>query len=103
VHIKASLMNLRTESLGAAAHHMKQAADQVAKGLPLDAVKEHHRRAVSALKTAKTELNKGVSVGISEEPGDQVVDDVIAGAPDEAPPAYRDLVAEYFKSLNETL
>jgi hypothetical protein len=103
VHIKASLMNLRTESVGEAAHHMKQAADTIARGLPIDAVREHHRRAVTALKRAQTELNRGVSVGISEAPGDQVVDDAIAGAPDEAPPAYRDLVAEYFRSLSDSL
>ena len=102
-YIKASLMNLRSESVGAAAHHMKQAADTIAKGLPIDAVREHHRRAVSALKRARTELSQGVSVGISEEPGDQVVDDAVAGAPDEAPAAYRDLVAEYFRSLNDSL
>jgi hypothetical protein len=82
---------------------MKQAADTIAKGLPIDAVREHHRRAVSALKRARTELSQGVSVGISEEPGDQVVDDVVAGAPDEAPAAYRDLVAEYFRSLNDSI
>jgi hypothetical protein len=32
-----------------------------------------------------------------------VVDDAVEGGPDRAPAQYRDLVAEYYKSLNEKL
>ena len=61
MHVKASLMNLRTESLGAAAHHMRQANDAIANGLPIGQVKEYQRRAVAALQQAQTELEGGVS------------------------------------------
>ena len=103
VHIKASLLNLRTESLGAAAYHMKQADDAIAQGLPIHAVREHHRRAIQALKSSQTELKAGVAVSVSTTATGTSPDDATASSSDEAPEAYRDLVAEYFRSLSETM
>ena len=103
VHIKASLLNLRTESLGAAAHHMKQADDAIAQGLPIHAVRGHHRRAIQALKAARTELESGVSVGVSSADIGTSTDKATLGTSDEAPEAYRTLVAEYYRSLSETM
>ena len=103
VHIKASLLNLRTESLGAAAHHMKQARDAIARGLPIEAVREHHRRAIQALRDAQTELDAGVTVGITASNSGNSEDDATVGTSDEAPDEYRDLVADYFRSLSEPL
>jgi hypothetical protein len=103
VHIKASLLNLRTESLGAAAHHMKQADDAIAQGLPIHAVRKHHRRALQALKASQTELKAGVSAGVSSSAIEGSPIAATLSSSDEAPEEYRDLVAEYFRSLSETL
>lgn len=101
--IKASALNLRTESLSEAAHHMRQASDAIAKGMPISQVKEFQKRAVAKLKNAATELDGGAiqSVGASTLVTD--MDDLVEGQPEEAPPSYRGLVADYFKSLHDSL
>ncbi len=102
-HVKASLMNLRTDSLSEAAHHMRQASDAISHGLPILEVREYQRRAVASLKRAKTELDSGVVTSIDEGPAPAApLEDATDEGNDEAPPTYRDLVAEYFKSLSES-
>jgi len=102
-HVKASLMNLRTDSLSEAAHHMRQASDAISHGLPILEVREYQRRAVASLKRAKTELDSGVVTSIDEGPAPAApIEDATDEGNDEAPPTYRDLVAEYFKSLSES-
>jgi len=102
MHVKASLMNIRTESLGIAAHHASQALDAIAKGLPIGQVKEYQRRAVAALKQAQTELREGVGGSLDSGQNATPLEDVVEGSTDSAPAEYRGLVAEYFRSLNET-
>ena len=103
IHTKASLMHMRTESLSAAAHHMRQANDAIAAGLPIRQVREHQRRAVTALRQAKTELAAGVSGTLDSGEKIMPLEDTIESGPDNAPEAYRGLVAEYFKSLSGEL
>lgn len=101
--VQASLLHLRTEALSAAAHHIRQATDAINAGLPIGQVREYQRRAVVALKEAHTDLGAGtLDVAIDSTPLDEL-SDVVEGTLDTAPPAYRDLVAEYFRSLDEEL
>ena len=95
-------MNIRTESLGIAAHHAWQAQDAIAKGLPISEIKEYKRRAVAALKDALTELREGIGGTIEGDKKGSPLENVVEGGSDNAPPEYKNLVAEYFKALNET-
>ncbi len=103
MYTKASLKNVRADSLKNAAHHLRQAADAVAKGGSIEQIKEHRNQAVVALKRARTQLRSGPSDALSDGRSSALLDDVLAAGPDEAPPRYRDLVADYYKKLNETL
>jgi hypothetical protein len=100
LRVKTAAMNLRTESLSRAAHHIRQANDAVASGLPIRQVWEYERRAVAALKEAKTDLASRSFSAL--DAGDQgaPLQDAVEGATDQAPAAFRDLVSEYYKALN---
>jgi hypothetical protein len=102
-YVKASLMNLRSDSLATAAHHLHHAEDAVSAGLPISQVREYERRAVAALKKAQTELGSGVAGSVKEEGQSEVLEDVVDGGTDVVPSNYRDLVSEYYKSLSEAL
>ncbi len=100
LRVKTAAMNLRTESLSRAAHHIRQASDAVASGLPIRQVWEYERRAVAALKEAKTDLaSRSFSALDAGDPG-APLQDAVEGATDQAPAAFRDLVSEYYKALN---
>ena len=72
------------------------------KGLPIREVHEFQRKAVAALKQTKAELQPGMTAQqIQQGRAATASDTQLASATDEAPPAYRDLVAEYFKTLSE--
>lgn len=103
LQVKASLLNMRTESLEDAAHHMRQANDAIAAGLPIRQVREHRRDALGALKQARTELDSGVSGSLGRGRGNAPVEDAVENAAENAPAAYRDMVGEYFKSLSGSL
>ena len=103
MYAKASLKNVRADSLKDAAHHLRQAADAIANGQPIEQIKEFRKRAVVALRRAKTELEANPSAMLSNGQSSALLDDVIEGGSDEAPPRYRDLVAVYYKKLNEAL
>jgi hypothetical protein len=94
---------MRTESLDSAAHHMRQATDAIAAGLPIRQVREHRRDALAALVHARTELDSGVSGSLEQGRGTMPLDDAVENAAENAPAAYRDLVGEYFKSLSGSL
>ncbi len=101
LYARSELSHVRTGSLDEAIRWMQQAEDAIAKGYPIQQVREFQRNAVIALKKSQTELSGAVmtasETGNLMAPG---IDDQIAGARDEAPAAYRELVAEYFKSLS---
>jgi hypothetical protein len=103
IYAKASLKNVRADSLKDAAHHLRQAADAIAEGRPIDQVKEFKRQAVAALRRATTQLEAGTSGALADGRSSALLDGVVQGGPDEAPPKYRDLVADYYRRLNETL
>ena len=99
---KASMQTIRVDSLKDAAHHLKQANDAVARG-DIGQIREHRRFAVVALHEAKAQIVAAAVGGFSMDRNPSLVDDVVEGGPDVAPPSYRELVAEYYKSLNENL
>ena len=99
---KASMKNIRADSLKTAAHHLRQSADAIAEG-DIKAMKEFRKHAMAALVKAKAELEAGPQSGFAIEGESNILDDVVEGGPDHAPAKYRDLVADYYKRLNETL
>ena len=103
MYAKASLKNVRADSLRDAAHHLRQAADAVATGQPIQQVKELRKRAVASLRKARTQLEAGRSATLSDGLSTSLLDGVVDGDADEAPPRYRELVADYYKKLNEAL
>ena len=99
LRIRTATMNLRTEAVGRAAHHLRQASDAVAAGLPIQHIRELEHMAVAALKEARTDLASGRVVVLEGQSGPADLQDATADETDHAPPRYRDLVAEYFRSL----
>lgn len=102
-YAKASMKGLRADSLKTAAHHIRQAADAVSKGVPIGQVSELKRRAVAELRKAKTELGQGGGVSLDGGNSGSMLKDVVESSPEEAPPKYRGLVSEYYKKLSESL
>jgi len=103
MYTKASLVGLRTDSLADAAHHIRQAEDAIAQGLPIWQVREYERKAIADYKRAKTELGSGVSDSVEQSERSDVLEDVVDGGTDIVPSNYRDLVSEYYKSLGQSL
>lgn len=102
IYAKASMKNIRVASLQMAAHHLRQAADAVARG-NIQQVREQRNLALSSLQRAKAELDAGPSAAIEESRSTGRLEDIVGSGPDQAPAQYRDKVAEYFKALNESL
>jgi len=102
VYAKASMKNIRVDALKDAAHHLRQSADAVGRG-NIRQVREFRKLAVASLQDAKTELAAGPEAGFAVESAPGVLGDVVDSGPDLAPSKYRDLVADYYKRLNETL
>jgi tetratricopeptide (TPR) repeat protein len=102
MYAKASMQNVRSDSLKDAAHHLRQAEDAVARG-NIAQLKEHRKAALASLKKAKAQIDATMTGTFNLEAKPSFIDDVVEGGPDAAPEKYRDLVAEYYKSLNENL
>jgi cellobiose-specific phosphotransferase system component IIA len=101
IYAQASLLRIRTGSLDEALTHMRKAEQAIAQAHPIQQVREHQRRAVEALKRTQIELGSGafVETPIAGRAGPSPADQLV-GAPEEAPAEYRELVAEYYKSLS---
>ena len=98
---KASMMHIRTGSLDEAVENMRHAEDALAQGFPIRQVAEFQHRAIGALKRAQTSIDgAGYEEAVAAEGASAVPDEQVATALDEAPPQYRELVSEYFKSLS---
>jgi hypothetical protein len=102
IYAKASLKNIRVDDLKAAAHHLRQSTDAVAKG-DISQLKENRKLAVSSLRRARSQLEAGPSGAMDAEGSAGVLDDVVESGPDHAPPKFRDQVADYYKALNDEL
>ena len=102
LYAKASMKNVRVDSLKAAAHELRQSADAVAKG-DIQQMREFRKMAISSLSRAATNLSAGPSGAMEAKGTTGALDNVIESGPDQAPPKYRDKVAEYYKALNGAL
>jgi len=102
VFAKASMKNIRVDSLQDAAHHLRQSSDAVAKG-NIRQVKEFRKLAIASLQQAQAQLTAGPAAGFAVESSPGVLGNVMDSGPDLAPEKYRNLVADYYKRLNETL
>jgi len=99
--IKASLMNLRTDELAAAAHHIRQADDQLAKG-NIGEVNELLKKSAVALKQGRNDLTAGVGGNVDSGITGSKLEDVVDGGIDQAPKAYEHQVSDYYKAISES-
>lgn len=102
LYAKASMKNVRVDSLKAAAHELRQASDAVAKG-NIEQMREFRKMAISSLSRAATNLSAAPSGAMEAKGTTGVLDSMIESGPDHAPPKYRSKVAEYYKALNAAL
>ena len=102
LYAKASMKNVRVDSLKAAAHELKQASDAVAKG-NIEQMREFRKMAISSLSRAAANLSAAPSGAMEAKPTAGALDSMIQSGPDHAPPKYRGKVAEYYKALNGAL
>jgi hypothetical protein len=102
LYAKASMKNVRVDSLKAAAHELRQASDAVAKG-NIEQMREFRKMAVSSLSRATADLSAGPSGAMEAKGRAGVLDGMLESGPDHAPPKYRGKVAEYYKALNGAL
>jgi hypothetical protein len=99
LYAKASMKNVRVESLKAAAHELHQSADAVAKG-NIEQMREYRKQAITSLSRAATNLSAGPTGAMDAKGSTGALDNVIESGADQAPPQFRDKVAEYYKALN---
>ena len=102
LYAKASTKNVRVDSLKDAAHQLHQSADAIAKG-DIGQMREFRKMAISSLTKAEANLSAGPSGAMEAKGSTGALDNVIESGPDQAPPKYRDKVAEYYKALNGAL
>ena len=102
LYAKASMKNVRVDSLKEAAHHIRQSGEAIAKG-NIKEMKEFQRLAVGELKQSKAKLDAGPTGAIETTRSASGLNNLIESSPDVAPPQYRDKVSDYFKALNEAL
>ncbi len=101
LYARASLLHIRTGSLDEVVRALRDAEDAVRDGRPIQQIRELQKRVTAALQQAQADLANGFSdTTLPPAPLPSAAAEQIAGVPDEAPPQYRDLVAEYFKSLS---
>jgi hypothetical protein len=102
LYAKASMKNVRVDSLKAAAHELKQASDAIAKG-NIEQMREFRKMAISSLSRATANLSAAPSGAMEAKNTSGALDSMIQSGPDHAPPKYRGKVAEYYKALNGAL
>ena len=102
MYAKASMQNVRADSLKNAAHHLRQVSDAIAKG-NIAQIKEHRKMALASMRRAQAQLDAASTGSFNLQQTPSFIDDVVDGGPELAPPKYRELVAEYYKLLNDSL
>ncbi len=102
LYAKASMAHIRTGSLDEAVRAMRQAETAMRRGDSIREVRELQRRAAAALSQTQGEMGPGVFTPVpASAVAAPMVDAQEASTAEDAPPAYRDLVSEYFRSLSE--
>jgi hypothetical protein len=102
LYAKASMKNVRVDSLKNASHELRQAADAIAKG-NIEQMREFRKMAISSLTRAAANLSAAPSGGMEAKGNTGALESMIESGPDQAPPKYRGKVAEYYKALNGAL
>ena len=102
LYAKASMKNVRVESLQNASHELRQAADAIAKG-NIEQMQEFRKMAISSLSRAAANLSIAPSSAMEATGTTGALDNMIQSGPDYAPPKYRSKVADYYKALNSAL
>lgn len=101
LYARASMLHIRTGSLDEVVRALREAEEAMRDRRPIQQVRELQRRAAAALQKAQADLSSGFhEAAIPGATTTPVPPEQLAGVPDEAPAQYRDLVAEYFKSLS---
>ncbi|HET6407773.1 MAG TPA: hypothetical protein VFG14_07820, partial [Chthoniobacteraceae bacterium] len=100
MYAQASLKNIRVDSLKEAAHLIRQSGDTVAQG-NIEQSREFRKRAAAALTRAQAQLQAGPSGAMETGGASNALENMIQSGPDQAPPQYRDKVADYYKALND--
>ncbi len=101
LYARASMLHIRTGSLDEVVRALRDAEDAVRDGRPIQQVRELQKRVTTAMQKAQADLANGISdTTIIATPVTPPGVDQLTGVPDEAPAQYRDLVAEYYKSLS---
>jgi len=102
LYAKASMKNVRVDSLKDAAHDLHQSADAIARG-NIEQMKEYRKMAISSLQRAEANLSAGPNGAMDAKGSTGALDHAVESGPDQAPPKYKDKVAEYYKALNGAL
>jgi hypothetical protein len=95
-------------SMAKSLENMAKKADQAyaqasLKGVPISQVAELRRKAIGALKKAKTELGEGSAASLDGQNFISSLTDVIEADQEISPEKYRKLNASYYKMLNEVM
>ncbi len=98
---KATMSGVKTQALKQAAHYMRQARDAIVQKRPLYEIEEFKKQALASLKRAETQLDARVDLTLDSDMEVISLEDVLDSGSDNAPERYRDLVAEYYKTLSE--
>jgi hypothetical protein len=102
LYAAASLQHVRTGALDEAIMHMRDAQDAEEQGKPMEEVREYQRLAREALRKSEVELQGGATTESIDSQGTQkATTPEVAGAADEAPAAYQQMVSDYYKSIND--
>lgn len=99
LYAKANSLHIKTGVIDEAILEMRRAEEAIINGRSMQQVAEHQRRAAAALRRTQADLS-GAATALPAQQRRTITDDSrFAGAMEEAPGAYRDLVAEYYRAL----
>ncbi len=99
LYARANSMHIKTGVIDEAIMEMRRAEEAIINGRSMQQVAEHQRRAAAALRRTQADLSGTTSALPPQERRVMADDSRFAGAMEEAPSAYRDLVAEYYRAL----
>ncbi|HEX4086389.1 MAG TPA: hypothetical protein VHY22_15850 [Chthoniobacteraceae bacterium] len=100
LYAAATLQHVRTGSLDEAIMHMRDADDAERAGRPIEEVRELRRLAQEDLFKTQAELAGGITSQTAAPTAKSNTQEV-AGAADEAPAAYQQMVSDYYKSITD--
>ncbi len=102
LYAAASLRHVRTGALDEAVMHLRDAQDAEEQGKPMEEVREYRRMAHEALRKSLVDLQSGgTTESIDSQNARKASTQEVAGAADEAPAAYQQMVSDYYKSIND--